>query len=80
MALRNNILANLDKLYIYNHVAPITREEKEILEWSEAQIRCATLQDVELIEKNWRTSERVERLLSCQASDCAVQIVAGDSQ
>lgn len=80
MTLRDNIITNLDKLYIYNHVAPITQEEKEVLEWSGADIRCATLQDVELIEKNWRTSDSVVRLLTCQTGKCTAPIVVGDSQ
>jgi hypothetical protein len=62
--LRESIMGHLPDLYIYAGCLPITRSEKEILDYSSADIRAATLADVELIERNMHTSSAVEEMLA----------------
>ena len=62
--IHDTIRAHLPDLYIYAECLPITRSEKEILDYSSADIRAATLADVELIERNMHTSSAVEEMLA----------------
>lgn len=59
----DKVIEQLPNLYIYAESLPKTRSEKEILEYSSAEIRCATLGDVETIIRNMHTSESVVELL-----------------